>query len=488
MSPEGSLDAMERYPEEVVPLDGEKRRRWRMGAGERRIILIVGDFIAAASAAFLALYLWAQIDWLGFSLVFVRFRAGWFFFLPLLWLFLMINNYDVIRASSWGETLRGVLFSGIGGVVLYLAAYFTSDPGSLPRRGVLYFLVLVILLALAWRWLYIKIFTAPDFMRRALVIGAGESGTTLVNVVRAINPQPFTLVGVIDDAPDKQGMEINGCQVLGDNTNLLSIIEQEGITDVIVAILGPMNGEMFQAILDAQERGVLITRMPVSYEGLLGRLPINHLESDWLVRSFVDEVHISPLYAMSKRLLDIGGSILGLVGLLVIYPWTGLAIMIESGRPVIYLQERLGQGGKPYGVVKFRTMLQDAEADGEAHWAMEGDPRTTKVGKFLRKTHLDEFPQFWNVLKGEMSLVGPRPERPKMVDELQEQIPFYRARLLAKPGITGWAQINYGKGASVEGSAEKLEYDLYYIKHRSLLMDLWIILRTTGSIIGFRGI
>ncbi|MCJ7824173.1 MAG: exopolysaccharide biosynthesis polyprenyl glycosylphosphotransferase [Anaerolineales bacterium] len=462
--------------------------RWRMGAGERRIILIVGDIIAAASAAFLALYLWAQIDWLGFSLVFVRFRAGWFFFLPLLWLFLMINNYDVIRASSWAETLRGVLFSGIGGVVLYLIVYFTSDPGSLPRRGMLYFLVLVILLTLAWRWLYIKIFTAPDFMRRALVIGAGESGTTLVNVARAINPPPFTLVGIIDDDPDKQGLEIDGCRVLGDNAKLLPLIEQEAITDIIVAILGPMNGEMFQAILDAQERGILITRMPVSYEELLGRLPINHLETDWLVRSFVDEVRISPLYAISKRTLDIVGSLLGLIGLLIIYPWVTLAIIIESGRPVIYVQERLGQGGKSYGVVKFRTMLQDAEADGEAHWAMEGDPRTTKVGMFLRKTHLDEFPQFWNVLKGEVSLVGPRPERSILVDELQKQIPFYRARLLAKPGITGWAQINFGKGASVEGSAEKLEYDLYYIKHRSLLMDLWIILRTTGSIIGFRGI
>ncbi len=465
-----------------------RRGRWRMGISERRLILLFGDFIAAASAAFLALYLWAQIDWLGFSLVFVRFRAGWFFFLPLLWLFLMINNYDVIRASSWGETLRGVLFSGIGGVVLYLIVYFTSDPGSLPRRGVLYFLVLVILLTLTWRWIYIKIFNAPDFLRRALVIGAGESGITLLNVIHAINPPPFTTIGFIDDDSAKQSVDIDGCRVLGDNTKLLSIIEEEGITDVIVAILGPMNGEMFQAILDAQERGVLITRMPVSYEELLGRLPINHLESDWLVRSFVDEVRISPLYAMSKRLLDIGGSLLGLLGLVIIYPWVAIAIMIESGRPVIYVQERLGQGGKQYGVVKFRTMNQDAEADGEAHWAMEGDPRTTKVGMFLRTTHLDEFPQFWNVLKGEMSLVGPRPERPILVGELQKQIPFYRARLLAKPGITGWAQINYGKGASVEGSAEKLEYDLYYIKHRGLLMDLWIILRTAGSIIGFRGI
>ena len=133
-------------------------------------------------------------------------------------------------------------------------------------------------------------------------------------------------------------------------------------------------------------------------------------------------------------------------------------------------------------------MRQDAEADGRAHWAREEDPRATKVGHVLRKTYLDELPQFLNVLRGEMSLVGPRPERPELVAELEKHIPFYRARLLVKPGITGWAQINYGKGASIQGSAEKLEYDLYYIKHRSLWLDLWILLRTVGQVFGFRGV
>ena len=165
-----------------------------------------------------------------------------------------------------------------------------------------------------------------------------------------------------------------------------------------------------------------------------------------------------------------------------------LVFFNETAPTEIYTQQRLGEGGRPYGLVKFRTMRQDAEADGEAHWARTSDPRATKVGFFLRRAHLDEFPQFWNVLRGEMSLVGPRPERPELVVELEKQIPFYRARLLVKPGITGWAQVNYGKGASVEGSAEKLEYDLYYIKHRNLLMDLWILLRTTGTIIGLRGV
>jgi len=459
-----------------------------MQDGERRLILLIGDFVSAVAATFLALYLWGQLDWLGFSSVFVRFRAGWFFLLPLAWLLLMINNYDVPRAASWRETLRGVLLSGLGGVFLYFLVYFSSPPGSLPRRGVLYFLVLVAILELIWRWLYIKIFTAPDFMRRVLVIGAAESGRTMLKVYQSVNPAPFLLVGFIDDDREKIGTDLGGYPVLGDSNHLLELLDEESITDLIVAILGPMRGEMFQAVLDAQERGVNITRMPVSYEEIMGRVPINHLESDWLLRSFVDELRVPTLYRIEKRVIDFIGGAIGFLFYLLIFPWVSLAILVESGRPVLYLQPRLGQGGRPFNVVKFRTMYQNAEADGEAHWAREGDPRTTRVGKLLRKMHLDEFPQFWNVLRGQMSLVGPRPERPELVAELEKKIPFYRARLLTKPGITGWAQVNYGKGASIQGSAEKLEYDLYYIKHRSFTLDFWIILRTIGSVFGFRGV
>jgi exopolysaccharide biosynthesis polyprenyl glycosylphosphotransferase len=462
--------------------------RWRLSSGERRLVLLIGDSFAASIATFFALYLWAQVDWFGFSVEFLRNRASWFIFMPLLWLLLMINNYDVIRASSWRETLRGVLISGAGGVILYLIVYFTSDPGSLPRRGVLYFLVLVVSATLSWRFLYVRVFTAPGFLRRVLIIGAAESGTTMLRVYRSLTPPPFNLLGFIDDDPSKSYQELHGFKVVGDSHSLLEVVRRFEITDLIVAILGPMEGSMFQALLDAQEQGVVITRMPVAYEELLGRLPINHLESDWVLRSFVDEVHTSPVYALTKRLIDIAGAMIGCLIFFLIFPWVATAILIETGRPILFTQARLGKGGRLYNVLKFRTMIQDAEADGEAHWAKEGDPRATGVGRFLRRTHLDEFPQFWNVLKGEMSLVGPRPERPELVIELQKQIPFYRSRLLTKPGITGWAQVNYGKGASIEGSAEKLEYDLYYIKHQNLLLDLWIILRTTGSILRLQGV
>jgi exopolysaccharide biosynthesis polyprenyl glycosylphosphotransferase len=295
-------------------------------------------------------------------------------------------------------------------------------------------------------------------------------------------------VGLIDDDSAKQGRQIEGAAVLGDNSRLLELLEHHGVSDVIVAITGALNGSMFQALLDAQQRGIQIVRMPVAYEDLLGRVPIRYLESDWLLRSFVDELQVSAMYLLLKRLLDILGALVGLSLMALVLPWVALAILAESGRPVFLRQSRLGQGGRPFNVIKFRTMRQDAEADGQAHWAQQGDPRTTRVGRLLRRTHLDEFPQFWNVLMGEMSLVGPRPERPELVAELEKQIPFYRARLLVKPGIGGWAQVNYGKGASVEGSAEKLEYDLYYIQHRSLAMDLWILIRTAGAIFGLRGV
>jgi exopolysaccharide biosynthesis polyprenyl glycosylphosphotransferase len=456
--------------------------------GERRLLLIFGDFTAALAATFIALALWAQLDWLGFSLEFLVARADWFILLPPVWLLLMVNLYDVWLSSSWRATLRGVILAAGGGAIIYLVVYLLSEPFSLPRRGPLYFLFLVVVLTLLWRRLYIRVFTAPAFMRRVLIVGAGESGRMMLGYINEVNPPPFHVVGFVDDDTSKHGEEIHGQEVLGDNSHVLSLIEEQKITDLIVAILGPMNGEMFQALLDAQEFGVQITRMPVAYEELLGRVPIHHLESDWLLRSFVDEMRTPAYYNFLQRLMDILGGLAGILICLLVYPWVALALLIESGRPVLFRQQRLGRGGHTFEVVKFRTMHQDAEADGHAQWAKEGDPRTTRVGRFLRKTHLDEMPQFLNVLRGDMSIVGPRPERPELVTELEKKIPFYRARLLVKPGITGWAQVNYGKGASVEGSSEKLEYDLYYIKHRNLMMDVWIILRTAGSVLGLRGV
>jgi exopolysaccharide biosynthesis polyprenyl glycosylphosphotransferase len=320
-------------------------------------------------------------------------------------------------------------------------------------------------------------------MRRVLIIGAGKAGHSLADIYRKFNPPPFLLVGFIDDDLRKQTKSYHGFAVIGTSEKLLDIIEAYQVSDVIVAINGEIKGETFQTILDTQERGIEVTRMPIMYEELTQRVPVEHLESDWVIRSFVDQVRVSGTYELLKRLMDILGGLVGVLIFVITFPIIAAAILLESGFPIFYRQERLGKGGRFFWILKYRSMFQDAEADGESRTAQENDPRVTRVGKLLRGTRIDEVPQFLSVVAGEISLVGPRAERPELVATFQKQIPFYRARLLVKPGLTGWAQINYGYVATVKETVVKLEYDLYYIKHRTLGMDINIVLRTIGTVL-----
>lgn len=457
---------------------------------ERRALLLAGDLVVGFLALGLALVIWvaAGQEWYGLSSDFFRLRVStWFYFLPLAWLLLLVDLYDVHRSADWRDTLRGVLISALIGAVLYSLVYITSPANSLPRIGVAAYLVCAAALTLLWRGLYIRVLTAPRFQRRVLVIGAGRAGETILNVINDLQPAPFRLVGLIDDDSGKHGEDFCGYPVLAGSDHLLELVDRHAITDLIVAISGEMQGSTFQTLLDTQERGIEITRMPVAYEELRQRVPIEILETDWILRSFVDETRVSGFFEAGKRFLDILGGLAGATILLLVLPFVSLATLLETGRPVFYLQTRLGKGGRPYQIIKFRTMRQDAEADGKPRWATEGDERATRVGMFLRKTHLDEVPQFLNVLRGEMSLVGPRAERPQLVEHFQAHVPFYRARLLVKPGITGWAQVNYGYAASIDETKIKLEYDLYYIKHRSILLDLLVLIKTPGTVFGMRG-
>jgi exopolysaccharide biosynthesis polyprenyl glycosylphosphotransferase len=371
-------------------------------------------------------------------------------------------------------------------MVLYF--YYVDPPHSLlPRRGVAGFLIAASILTLLWRRLYIRIFTAPQFMRRVLLVGGGKAGRKLLQVSNDLWPPPFFMVGIVDDDPEKIDQDIEGHPVLGSSKDLLQIIETQNISDVIVSISGEMLGTMFQALLDAQELGVEIIRMPKAYEELVRRVPIQELEADWILRSFVDESRVSRFYEIGKRLLDLFVGLLGTLFFLVLLPFLAVVILIDDGRPIFYAQTRSGRGAQPYQIFKLRTMRTDAEADGRPQWAKEDDERATRIGRFLRRTHLDELPQFLNVVKGEMSMVGPRAERPEMVKMFQMHVPFYRARLLVKPGITGWAQINMGYASTIDETVVKLEYDLYYIKNRNLMMDFLIILRTPSTMLGFRG-
>ena len=320
-----------------------------------------------------------------------------------------------------------------------------------------------------------------------LLVGAGDTGKIMLQIINQHKPRPYIMVGIIDDDPQKIGTLIEGYEVFGGYDKLLQAVCENQITDLIVAISGQMQGGMFQALLDAQEVGTEIIRMPVAYEELLHRVPIRYLEAEWILRSFVDRARSETFSEMTKRLLDILGGLIGVLLFFILYPFVALAIILESGRPILYRQIRMGRGGQLYNIYKFRTMRQDAEPDGQPQWAEENDRRATKVGLLLRKTHIDEIPQFYNVMRGEMSLVGPRAERPELVEWFQQHVPFYRARLLVRPGMTGWAQVNQQYASTIDETIEKLEYDLFYIMHRSFSMDVRIIFLTPTLILRLRG-
>lgn len=462
----------------------------RLRSGEQKALILFGDMIVSLIAFFGGVYFWAIADpFLDFSFEFFQKRVQlWFYLLPFIWLVMLVELYDLHRAANWRKTLRGLMVvAGIGLVVYALIFFTTEEPNSLPRRGVAGFLVLAFVLTLFWRLIYIRFYTTQGLMGRVLVVGAGENGRSMAQIYKDLSPAPFSLVGYIDDNPEKIGTSLEGFRIFAGSERLLELVESLNISDIIVAITGEMRGQTFQVLLDAQERGVEVTRMRTIYEEMLGRVPIHHLESDWVIRSFVDEARASGFYQIASRLLDVTAALVGLSLFALMLPFLSLAILLDDGWPIFYTQTRLGKGASIFEMLKLRTMIKDAEMDGKAQVAEEHDPRVTRVGGFLRRTRLDEFPQFWNILRGEMAMVGPRAERAELVRKYQKQIPFYRARLMVKPGLTGWAQVNYGYASTVEDTEIKLEYDLYYIKHRSIWMDILIILRTITTVLGRRG-
>jgi exopolysaccharide biosynthesis polyprenyl glycosylphosphotransferase len=473
----------------------------RLRPSEHRTILFVGDLLMAVVSMFAALETWKRYNLYvnvtalvaeGFSLRRAQMLADlrtnievplWFYLLPIIWMVLLVELYEPHVAGSGRKTTRGIAIAAFLGLAVYSLVFIIRQDTNLPRIGVGAFLLFASLLTLGWRMIFIRMYKRTGQLRRIILIGAGKAGQALAELYQSLGTRSFNIVGFIDDDIQKAGEIFYGLPVLGTSDHLLELIDTHRISDVVVAINGEIQGKTFQTILDAQEKGVDVTRMPILYEEMTSRVPIHHLESDWIIRSFVDGLPVSGFYDLFKRLIDVVGGVVGLLILLVATPFLALAIYFDSGLPIFYSQPRLGRGRSIFTIYKFRSMRQNTDLYSDVRRTLENDPRITRVGGLLRKTRLDELPQFWNVLRGDMSLVGPRAEVPELVDEYQKQVPFYRARLLVKPGLTGWAQINYGYVASITETSIKLEYDLYYIKHRTISMDFQIILRTISTVL-----
>jgi sugar transferase (PEP-CTERM system associated) len=324
------------------------------------------------------------------------------------------------------------------------------------------------------------------FKRRVLVYGAGQSAAAIAGLRRRADRRGFHLAGFVPANAQERAVTLDRIEPVG--KSLVQLCRELEVTEVVVAMDDRRSGFPIAELLQCRLAGLDVTELLTFLERETGRVRIDVLNPSWMI--FGPGFRRDPLRRITSRALDLGSCLVVLGLALPVMLATALAIKLEDGwrAPVLYRQRRVGLGGRPFMLFKFRSMRTDAESDGRPRWAQKGDSRVTRVGSFIRKTRIDELPQLLNVLAGQMSVVGPRPERPEFVSQLAERIPYYVERHCVKPGVTGWAQLCYPYGSSERDSLEKLQYDLYYVKNNTLLFDLAIVLQTVEVVLMGKGL
>lgn len=447
---------------------------------EHRLLLTSGDAVVAVVALAVALRIWSITTGFPFNVRFITEHAAWLLAVPL-WLAVTVPTRGWSAAHALQRTVGGLLSAAGALAAFYIVLYFYAPPSALARLPALYFLWEAVLLTVGWRLIYLFVLRRGAFTRRAVIVGDGRRAQAARELLER-EARDTVVVGFVSDEDQSGQMQSQPVRPL----SALDGLADEGVAEIVLALDRTPSPELSEQLLRLQERGVEVVPFAAEYEQRLQRVPIDHVDSDWAFQSLPEWVRARDASRLAKRVVDIAGSLVGIVIFAILVIPVSLALLFDDGRPIFFRQQRIGRGGKRFDVIKFRTMRVGAEAAG-ARWASPDDPRTTGVGRWLRRARLDEWPQVFNVLSGDMSLVGPRPERPEFTEQLGRAIPFYRSRLMVQPGLTGWAQVNTDYGDSIEGQARKLEYDLYYVKHRSLAFDAWILLRTVGTVLGLGG-
>lgn len=455
---------------------------------ERRMLLVVVDSLIVAAAAWGAASLWTRLAALAPTRTVVE--RYWYWYPVLLggWCFLAWLNdlYDVPSSENTSLSVMRVAIAGAVSLVSYAIIHLLLP--STPHPLLFAFYLSLVLPGIAlWRWAYAVSFDRPPFLHRLLIVGGGIRGRVLADILREGPGVKCQVMGYVDDEATGEQRMPEGVPCLGPETDLPQLVEDLRIHEIVMAKEHELDSTLFQALVDCQTRGVRVSWMPDLYEKYFRHIPIEYVDPAWALHAVQGRPSLDRLQRFCKRLIDVVLVMLALPFLLVALLPIAVAIRLDSVGPIFYRQVRCGRGSKPFSIFKFRTMFVDAEKDGKARWATENDSRITRVGRLLRKSRLDELPQVINVLMGDMSLIGPRPERPEFVEELEQVVPFYFTRLMVKPGITGWAQVHYDYGNSAKDALIKLQYDFYYIRHWSLPMDLYILYRTVGVVARLKG-
>ena len=443
----------------------------------RTLVLLAVEALIVWVSFVLGTMLRSQDSWLLLNV-----EGGYFKILAITGVVLLISYWlDLYDSSSLGENweqgMRLLLVMGF--VAVLLSAVGFMFPNFMPGNGsALFGLIILTFTLFCWRGAYCWMVKQPFLRERVYVLGTGERAERLVKGLRERSTLGIEVVGWTGNVEGELTRESVASHLVG-------LARDEGVHRVIVAMPDRRGTLPVEELLDLRLGGVKVEEATSWLEKISGRIEVDQLYPSWLI--FAEGFRFSSFFRLVRRLLNFSVALIALLLSLPLLPFIVLAVKLGSPGPALYRQQRVGRRGKVFYCYKFRTMRQDAEADTGATWAADDDPRITRVGKFLRASRLDEIPQLWCVLKGDMHFVGPRPERPEFVEWLSKEIRYYGVRHMVRPGITGWAQVQYKYGNTLDDAREKLQYDLFYIKNASIGLDLWIMFQTIKIVLLGRG-
>ncbi|WP_445733860.1 sugar transferase [Mariniflexile sp.] len=395
--------------------------------------------------------------------------------------------YDLQKSSKPEKISTSIVFTVSITVLFYFLTPFYTPILPDNRLQIIYFYFAILFALFVWRMAYLTFIVSPRFYKKVLIVGETSNIQIIVDAFRNADPN-YKIVGFIN-CEQRKPEKIKFKHIVEYSPKqIYQVIKDENVSEIVIASYNSesITSEIYRDLITLLEGGFPIKEYTQVYEDMMQRVPVQFVGKDFYKYFPFSRSNHNKLYLFFQELFDVVISMLGILSALLFIPFILLGNLIGNRGPLFYTQERIGKNGNLFKIVKFRTMVKNAENEG-AVWAKKNDVRITPFGKFLRNTRLDEIPQFLNILKGDMSLIGPRPERPHFVRQLSQILPFYETRHIVKPGLTGWAQVKTRYGSSVDDSLLKLQYDLYYIKHRSFLLDINILLKTLSTIIFYRG-
>ncbi len=451
---------------------------------ERKILLRIFDVVSIL----LALYFVGNTFDFDYFTINKENWTGILILVIYVWVFgTIFELYDLQKSSKIEKNFTGIVFTvSLTVLVYFLTPFFTP---VLPdnRLQILYFYGAIFIPLLIWRSLYIIFIVSPRFYKKILVIGETSSIQTIIEAFNNSDPNYKIKAFVNCELNKLESVKFNAVPQY-EPSQIREVIKKENISEIVIASYNSesITSEIYYTLISLLEEGFSIKEYTQVYEELAQRIPVQFVGKDFYKYFPFSRSNQNKLYLFFRRFFDIIVSVVGIFIGVALLPLIVLGNVIGNWGPIFYTQSRIGKNGKVFKIIKYRTMVKNAEKTG-AVWAQKGDKRVTPFGRFLRLSRLDEIPQFINVLRGEMSLIGPRPERPIFVKELSQLLPFYETRHIVKPGLTGWAQVKTRYGSTIDDSLRKLQYDLYYIKHKSFFLDINILVKTISTMIFFRG-